>query len=111
MDKDSVRNRLGPQQLAIGVSAGAEAMVHATREWVVANAHDVNSVLLKRDIINAFNEVHPHEFLDDCYSYAPCSSKFAEHCYGAPSHLIYHDRLLASCRGQQGCPLMAPCSV
>ena len=63
-------------------------------------------VLLQKDVKNAFNTVHPHEFLIDCRQYAPASSRFAEWCYGAPSHLVYEGELYPSSRGQQGCPLM-----
>ena len=108
MDKPSIQERLAPLQMAVGVKSGAEAMTHVARTWIHHNRHRRDCVLLQRDISNAYNELHPHEFLDDCFSYAPVSSKFAEYCYGEPSHLMYHGRLLTSNRGQQGCPLMGP---
>ena len=106
LDKDSIQSRLAPQQVAVGIRSGAEAMIHAARAWIRANNHKTDYVLLQRDISNAYNSVHTHMFLDECYQYATASSKFAEFCYGAPNHLVYHGRLMQSARGQQGCPLM-----
>ena len=108
LDKVRIQERLAPQQFAVGVRSGAEAMIHATRAWLRLNSHRRDYVLLQRDVSNAFNSVHTHMFLDECYRFAHASSKFAEFCYGVPSHLIYHGRCMQSARGQQGCPLMGP---
>ncbi|CAE7428218.1 RvY_04325-1, partial [Symbiodinium natans] len=108
LDKVRIQERLAPQQFAVGVRSGAEAMIHATRAWLRLNSHRRDYVLLQRDVSNAFNSVHTHMFLDECYRFAHASSKFAEFCYGVPSHLVYHGRCMQSARGQQGCPLMGP---
>ena len=106
LDSGTIKARLLPRQLAVAVGGGAEALVHSTRMWVAQNKCNQDMVLLQKDVKNAFNTVHPHEFLIDCRQYAPASSRFAEWCYGAPSHLVYEGELYPSSRGQQGCPLM-----
>ena len=106
LDTATIRDRLLPQQVAVGVSGGAEAMVHATRDWISRSRGDPMVVLLQKDIKNAFNEVLPEFFLDECRRYAPSSARFAEWCYGTPSHLIYDGEVAISSRGQQGCPMM-----
>ena len=46
LDTATIRDRLLPQQVAVGVSGGAEAMVHATRDWISRNRGDPTAVLL-----------------------------------------------------------------
>ena len=79
MDKMSIQARLVPHQMVVGAKAGAESMIHTGRTWVNENRHRRNYVLLQWDVSNTYNKLHPHEFLDDYYSYAPVSSKFAEY--------------------------------
>ena len=63
-----------PTQLAVGLSSGAETLVHACREWIGLNrdredvvllqkdmSHDLNSVCSK----NIFNELLPVQFFQD----------------------------------------------
>ena len=78
LDTATIRDRLLPQQVAVGVSGGAEAMVHAARDWINRRRGDPTVVLLQKDIKNAFNEVLPEIFLDECRRYAPSSARFAE---------------------------------
>ena len=106
MDSSQIRARLLPHQLAVGISGGAEILVHSAREWIGHNRTNPGMVLLQKDIKNAFNEVLPDIFLEECRKHAPSSSRFADWCYGSPSHLIYDDCIAFSCRGQQGCPMM-----
>ena len=107
LDKGRVKARLGDNQLAVGVSSGADAMIHTTRQWCADKQLDQEMVLLQRDCTNAFNECEPHEFLVDCAEYAPASAGFAEWCYASPVNLIYHGRIKKSYKGQQGCPAMS----
>ena len=65
MDKETIRGNLMPTQLAVGVSCGAEVMVHAARHWINQNQQRSNCVLLQKDIWKAFNELLPHEFFQD----------------------------------------------
>ena len=106
LDTATIRDRLLPQQVAVGVSGGAEAMVHAARDWISRSRGDPTVVLLQKDVKNAFYEVLPEFFLDECRRYAPSSARFAEWCYGIPSHLIYDGEVAISSRGQQGRPMM-----
>ena len=48
LDKQSIRDRLLPTQLAVGVSCGAEVMVHAARHWIHQNRQRNNYVLLQK---------------------------------------------------------------
>ena len=68
LDAAIIRDRLLPHQVAVGVSGGAEALVHTTRDWIGRSRGDATSVLLQKDIKNVFNEVLPEIFLDECRS-------------------------------------------
>ena len=106
LDTAIIRDRLLPQQVAVGVSGGAEAMVYTTRDWISRNRGDPAVGLLQKDIKNAFNEVIPEFFLDECRRYAPSSARFAEWSYAIPSHLIYDGEVAINSRRQQGYPMM-----
>ena len=107
-DKKSVMERLQPHQLSVGVKAGVDAMIHASRKWIDDNVGDTSAVFFARDKKNAFNAANPAEFLADCAEYMPSSARFAEYCYGAPVNLVYRGKIEQSYRGQQGCPSMGP---
>ena len=106
LDTATIRDRLLPQQVAVGVSGGDEAMVHTARDWISRNRGDPTVVFLQKDIKNVINEVLPEVLLDECRRYAPFSARFAEWCYGTLSHLIYDGEVAISSRGQQGYPMM-----
>ena len=108
MDKSSIRTRLMPSQLAVGVSCGGVIMVHATRHWLKHRRANNQWVLLQKDIRNAFNELLPHEFLRDAQQHAPASARFAAYCYGRPTNLVYQGEVETCSWGQQGCPLIGP---
>ena len=74
LDSATIRDRLLPQQVAVGVSGGAEAIIYATRDWISRNRGDPPSVLLQKDIKNIFNEIFPEIFLDKCRRNAPSSA-------------------------------------
>ena len=78
LDKVRIQECLAPQQFAVGVRSGAEAMIHATRAWLRLNSHRRDYILLQRDVSNALNSEHTHMLLDECYRFAHASSKFAE---------------------------------
>eukprot|EP00439_Symbiodinium_sp_Y106_P055125 s292_g7.t1 len=59
MELSGMRQRLLPTQLGIGLSNGAELLVHAYREWIGHNRDREDIVLLQKDIKNAFNELLP----------------------------------------------------
>ena len=87
-----MRQRLLPSQLAVGLSNGAETLVHACREWIGRNRDREDVVLLQKDVKNIFNELSPVQFIQEARQFAPASARFVEWCYGADSHLIYRGR-------------------
>ena len=116
-DKEQLSGWLRPTQVAVGVKAGAEVIVHSLRQWWERNQDNANYVLLKMDYANAFNEAEPEAFLGTARRRLPGAAKMAYWCYGRESALIYNGRVLktggadypwTASRGQQGCPLMMP---
>ena len=97
LDSTTIRDRLLPQQGGVGVSGGAETMVHATRDWINRNRRDI---LFQKDIKNIFNEIFPEFFLDEYRRYALSSTRFVEWNYGIRSHLIYDDEVAINSRDQ-----------
>ena len=75
MDITTIRNRLFPQQVAVGVSGGAEAMVHAARIWISRSRRDPTVFLLQKDIKNLFNDIFHDFFLYEYRRYAPSSAR------------------------------------
>ena len=55
-DKGELGGWLRPSQVAVGVKAGGEVIVHALRQWWERNRDNSKFVLLKTDFHNAFNE-------------------------------------------------------
>ena len=102
LDSRSTCDQLRPNQLCVGVKAGVEVMVHASRKWVIDHTVDSDAVFLERDVENAYNGANPGEFLRDCAEHMPNSARFAEFCYGTPVNMGYRGSLETSCRGQQG---------
>ena len=54
LDIATIRDRLLPQQMAVGVTGGAEAMVPAARDWINRDRGDPIVVFLQKDIKNIF---------------------------------------------------------
>ena len=46
LDTAIIRDRLLPRQVAIGVSGGAEAMMHAPRDWISRKWEDPAAIFL-----------------------------------------------------------------
>jgi len=108
-DKPALTGWLKPRQVAVGVKAGSEVIVHSLRQWWERSRDNTRVVLLKKDRSNAFNEAEPQAFLNTACRQMPGSARLAEWCYGEPSNLIYNGTVFKqSERGQQGCPLMMP---
>ena len=105
MDKSSIRTRLMPSQLAVGVSYGGVIMVYATRHWLKHRRANNQWVLLQKDIRNAFNELLPHEFLRDAQQHAPASARFAAYCYGGLPTWFTRERLKHAAGGSKDVPL------
>ena len=106
IDKQEVTDHLKPRQLAVGIKAGVDVMIHSSRKWFLDHMDDRDAVFLERDVVNAFNTADPSEFLPASAEHMPASARFAEWCYGGLTHMVYRGRLERSHRGQQGCPAM-----
>ena len=48
-DKNRIMERLKPNQVAVGVKAGYDAMVHASRKWIDDHVRDTKAVFFARD--------------------------------------------------------------
>eukprot|EP00973_Karenia_brevis_P094663 12423568-Karenia_brevis.AAC.1 len=86
-DKEELGGWLRPNQVAVGVKAGAEVLVHALRQWWERNRDNPRWVLLKTDYSNAFNEAEPSAFLDVAARRLPGAARMAEWCYGEEVNL------------------------
>ena len=53
-DKEALVGWLRPNQVAVGVKAGAEVMVHALRQWWERNSDNQRWVLLKNGLFECF---------------------------------------------------------
>ena len=118
--REEARDYLQPLQLGVGVKAGTEAAVHASRQWLHRNAGHVDKVLVKLDLRNAFNSVDRAAVLSAVRSHLPEAACCADWCYGRSSRLRFGDHVVESAAGvQQGDPFgacvfrpgLAPCSV
>ena len=94
---------LMPMQLGCGVPGGAEAIVHAARNYV----HKRNDfTLVKLDFANAFNSVKRQALFDAVDLKFPAISSYVRAAYHQPSHLRFGDYYISSEKGvQQGDPL------
>jgi hypothetical protein len=90
VDKHVLAGWLKPNQVAVGVKAGAEVIIHSLRQWLERNRDHSVKVLLKEDYSNAFNEAEPAAFLEVGRRRMPGSARLAQWCYGQPSNLIHH---------------------
>ena len=54
-DKNRITGRLKPNQVSVGVKAGYDAMLHASRKWIDDHVGDTKAVFFARDKKNAFN--------------------------------------------------------
>ena len=63
-DKEVSGGWLRSYQVAVGVKAGAEVIIHSLRQWWERNQDNKSFVLLKTDYSNAFNEAEPRAFLE-----------------------------------------------
>ena len=76
-------------QVAIGIKAGSEVIIHDLRQWCIRNKGTQGIGLLKRDYENAFNNADEHEFLTACHEWLPGCARIAEWCYGETFNLVY----------------------
>ena len=81
-DEDELSGWLKPGQVAVGVKAGCEVIVHSLRQWFERNQDNTRYILLKKDFSNAFNEAEPDAFLNTACRRTPGSARLDEWCYG-----------------------------
>ncbi|KAL6514241.1 hypothetical protein OROHE_019228 [Orobanche hederae] len=93
-------------QFGVGVSGGAEAILHVVNRLV--NKHHMNDKLtmLTVDFTNAFNLVDRTAMLLEVRKSCPFISPWVEYLYGQPARLYVGDYYIFSSAGvQQGDPL------
>ena len=88
---------LTPRQLGFGISGGAEAAVHAVRQYL--DNLQPNHALVKLDFSNAFNSMYRDKMLDAVLALAPDIYPFVYSAYSTPSHLSWEGRSLLSAEG------------
>ena len=97
---------LGKHQVGVAQPAGAEAVVHLTREVVDRLWVSPDFVLLKVDFANAFNSIDRTSMLRECQISFPDLLPWVEWCYGEHTVLFHSTGKLESCVGvHQGDPL------
>ena len=101
---DDIASLLAPKQLGYGIRNGAEAAVHATRQYI--DHLQPNHAVLKLDFKNAFNSIYRDKMLEAVQILAPDIYSFVYSAYSSPSFLFWGDKRLQSSEGvQQGDPL------
>uniref|UniRef100_A0A1X7SS29 Reverse transcriptase domain-containing protein n=1 Tax=Amphimedon queenslandica TaxID=400682 RepID=A0A1X7SS29_AMPQE len=102
-----VRQSLPPHQLGVGVSNGAESLVHSLK-LLLSNPSvpPLSQCCLLLDFSNAFNSIDRSALFREVRSRFPSLSPWLECCYGAQPNLLFGEYTLLSCAGvQQGDPL------
>ena len=97
---------LCPHQVGVGISGGAEALIHTCRSWQAKNKGDATKVLVQVDIRNAFNCLFRTHIREKTRSRLPALTPWVDYCYAVDSRLHFGPHVLESRRGvQQGDPL------
>ena len=92
-----------PNQLGVGVRAGAEAIPQAVKKVI---EEDPSKWVLQCDLINAYNCVERGAVLQATAQHFPECLAWVVSCYGTPSHLRYGSTSINSETGlHQGDPL------
>jgi hypothetical protein len=100
------RGALGKHQAGVACPAGAESIIHHTREIVERRWADSDFVVLKVDFANAFNAIDRTVLLEQTQAHFPELLPWVDWCYGDMPHLIHVTGNIRSCVGvQQGDPL------
>jgi len=100
------RAALGKQQAGVACPAGAESIIHLTREVVERKWTDPDFVILKVDFANAFNAIDRTALLEQTQEQFPELLPWVQWCYGDSPLLIHPTGNIRSCVGvQQGDPL------
>ena len=95
---------LQPAQVGVGVSGGAEAIIHATRRLMLSLPD--NHVFVKLDFSNAFNSVRRDTILANVAVRMPKLYQIVKESLDCNPMLIYGDDIIISAEGSQhGDPL------
>ena len=93
-------------QFGVGVSGGAEAILHAVNRFVNKHHGDHSLTMLTVDFTNAFNLVNRTAMLLEVRKMCPSISPWVEYLYGQSARLYVGDYHIYSSTGvQQGDPL------
>ena len=103
----AVSHELLPIQLGVSVKGGAEAAVHAVRTFITNNIDsNDHKVIVKLDMMNAFNSVRRDHVLQTCLDRTTEIAKLSFLAYSKPSSVIAAGHLITSSTGvQQGDPI------
>ena len=103
----AVSHELLPIQLGVSVKGGAEAAVHAVRTFITYNMDsNDHKIIVKLDMMNAFNSVRRDHVLQTCLDRTPEIAKLSFLVYSKPSSVIASDNSITSSTDvQQGNPI------
>lgn len=87
-------------QLAFATKCGSEAIVHATRNFLLTDSVD-ERVLLELDYRNAFSSIHRQKLLETVAEYISEYYSFCWQAYRHPSHLVCDENVIMLERGAQ----------
>ena len=112
----AVSHELLPIQLGVSVKGGAEAAVHAVRTFITNNIDsNDHKVIVKLDMMNAFNSVRRDHVLQTCLDRTSEIAKVSFLAYSKPSSVIASGHSITSSTGVQLgdpiCPLLFPLAV
>ena len=101
---DDLSDLLSSRQLGYGVHGGAEAAVHAARNFL--SSLPLDHAMVKLDFKNAFNTIRRDKMLEATYRLAPDIYPLVYSIYSSSSNLFWGTHQIASAKGvQQGDPL------
>ena len=83
-------------QLSVGISGGAELIVHSVRRWAHRHARAPHHVILKVDFCNAFNSVSRSSVSQALGKELPGVGPWASWCYGCHSRLLFAKEVITS---------------
>ena len=108
---NQLSSELSPIQLGVGVDGGCEAAVHALRQYAASSeSSNVNNVLLKLDVSNAFNSINRSAVLLQVKERCPQIYQLVKQSYSQPTPLHIGSSIISSETGvQQRDPLGPLC--
>ena len=96
----AVSHELLSIQLGVSVKGGAEAAVHAVRTFITTNIDSSdNKVIVKLDMMNAFNSVRRDHVLQTCLDRTPEIAKLSILAYSKTSSVIASGHSITSSTG------------